>query len=99
MQSRCPCFYVDLVCKSESHLCGDCYLCDVLLHDSSEIASLLPDANSISTEPAEQTLKYASRQEDSKQSKEPSKPVVFKDECTAFLSNVAFEVSGIIPSQ
>jgi hypothetical protein len=47
----------------------------------------------------EQTSKHASREEDLKQSEEPSKPVLFKDECTAFLSNLAFEVHGIIPSE
>lgn len=47
----------------------------------------------------EQTSKHASREEDLKQSKEPSKPVLFKDECTAFLSNVAFEVHCVFPSQ
>jgi hypothetical protein len=50
-------------------------------------------------EPMDQTLENSSKEEDSKQSKEPSKPVIFKDECTAFLSNVAFEVCDIIPSQ
>lgn len=66
----------------------------MLLLDSSEIVSLLPDDHSPSTEPVERA-----RGEDSKQSKESSKPVIFKDECTAFLSNVAFDVCDIFPSQ
>lgn len=45
------------------------------------------------TEPVEQPSKQTTREGDFKQSYEPSKPVVFKDECTAFLSNVAFEVT------
>ena len=45
----------------------------------------------------DQTSENASREENLKQSKESSKPVVFKDECTAFLSNVPFEVCDIIP--
>lgn len=51
------------------------------------------DSSMEELEPVDQTSKQTSREENFKQSKEPSKPVIFKDECTAFLSNVAFEVT------
>ncbi|KAG0604876.1 hypothetical protein M758_9G015600 [Ceratodon purpureus] len=51
------------------------------------------DSRMEEAEPVDQTSENASREENLKQSKESSKPVIFKDECTAFLSNVPFEVT------